>query len=147
VTGAVIIVRVDGDLPAGFPALLDFAAAEGVRNMALLAEQWANGDQRFEEPGALFAAYVGGELAAVGGLTVQPGLAEPAMRMRRLYVAPPHRRAGVGRALATAMIQQGLQAAHLLTANAQASAAAGPFWKAMEFEAAAGGGYTHQLRG
>jgi GNAT superfamily N-acetyltransferase len=145
------IVRVAERLPEGFTNLLNMAAAEGVRNMALLAEQWASGIQRFEEPGALFAAFMDGDLAGVGGVTPQAGLAEPAMRMRRLYVAPAFRRAGVGQALAGAMIQQGLQAARLLTANARASAsasAAAPmFWEAMGFERAPAEGHTHQLRG
>lgn len=141
------IVRVVEALPEGFEALLAGACAEGVRNMHALAEQWADGSQRFEEPGALFAAFVDGELAGVGGVTPQAGLAEPAMRMRRLYVAPAFRRAGVGQALAGAMIQQGLQAARLLTSNARASEAAAPFWEAMGFSRTDGTDFTHQLRG
>lgn len=141
------IVRVFDDLPEGFTALSELAAREGVHNMQALAQQWADGSQRFEEPGALFAAYVDGELAGVGGVTPQAGMAEPAMRMRRLYVAPSFRRAGVGQALAGAMIQQGFQAARLLTSNAEASEAAGPFWEAIGFEQVTGPDFTHQLRG
>lgn len=139
------IVRVVEALPEGFEALCAAARAEGVRNMDALAEQWADG-RGFAEPGALFAAFVEGELAGVGGVTPQASLAEPAMRMRRLYVAPSFRRAGVGQALAGAMIQQGLQAARLLTSNARASEAAGPFWEAMGFERIEADGFTHQLR-
>ena len=141
------IVRVVEALPEGFEALRAAARGEGIRNMDMLAEQWADGRQRFEEPGALFAAFVDGELAGVGGVTPQAGLAEPAMRMRRLYVAPAFRRAGVGQVLAGAMIQQGLQAARLLTANARASTAAPPFWEAMGFSGVTGADFTHQLRG
>lgn len=140
------MVRVLDALPEGFDRLEKMAIAEGVRNMSLLAGQWASGEQRFAEPGALFAAFIDGDLAGVGGVTVQTGLAEPAMRMRRLYVAPAHRRAGVGQALAGAMIQQGLQTARLLTANARASAAAAPFWEAMGFEPIAADGFTHRMR-
>lgn len=139
------IVRVVEALPEGFDSLRAAARAEGVRNMETLADQWDEG-RGVAEPGALFAAYMDGELAGVGGVTPQTGLAEPAMRMRRLYVAPAFRRAGVGQALAGAMIQQGLQAARLLTSNAQASAAAGPFWEAMGFERVEAEGYTHRLR-
>lgn len=142
-----LIIRVTGRLPDDFPALLAAARDEGVGNMTLLANQWADGSQRFDDPGALFAGYLGGALAGVGGVTSQPGLAEPAMRMRRLYVAPPFRRTGVAWTLAGAMIQQGLQAAHLLTANAQASPAAAPFWEAMGFEPAQADTHTHQFRG
>ncbi|MBI1406618.1 MAG: GNAT family N-acetyltransferase [Caulobacter sp.] len=141
------MVRVLDALPEGFGRLEKMAIAEGVRNMSLLAEQWATGEQRFTEPGALFAAFIDGELAGVGGVAVQTGQKEPAMRMRRLYVAPPFRRAGVGQVLAGSMIQQGLQTARLLTANARASAAAAPFWEAMGFEPVAADGFTHQLLG
>lgn len=144
---SISITRVFDDLPEGFRGLVDQATDEGVRNVVLLADQWASGEQRFAEPGALFVAFVNGDLAGVGGVTVQAGLTEPALRMRRLYVAPTFRRAGVGQALAGAMIQQGLQAARLLTANARASAAAAPFWEAMGFEPVAGDGFTHQMRG
>lgn len=140
------IVRVVEALPDGFAALAEAARAEGRRNMAALAEQWEDG-RGFADPGALFAAFVDGDLAGVGGVTPQAGSGELAMRMRRLYVAPGFRRAGVGRALAGAMIQQGLQAARQLTANAKASDAAAPFWEAMGFEPVAGADFTHQLRG
>ena len=143
---SVLIVRVTEDLPEGFEGLRDQARAEGVRNMNLLAEQW-DGGRGFADPGALFAAYVEGELTGVGGVTLQTNLDEPAMRMRRLYVVPAFRRSGVGQALAGAMIQQGLQAAHLLTANAGATDAAAPFWEAMGFERVEGSGFTHCLRG
>lgn len=142
-----VLSRVTHTLPEDFPALAKQAAAEGVRNMALLADQWRDGTQRFEEPGALFAAFVDGALAGIGGVTPQSGLAEPAMRMRRLYVAPPFRRQGVGQALAGAMIQQGLQVARLLTANARASDAAPRFWEAMGFAAVMAPDHTHQMRG
>lgn len=122
------------------------AAAEGVRNVGTLAAQWASGEQRFDEPGALFAALVEGELAGVGGVSVETGLAEPAMRMRRLYVRPAFRRTGLATRLAGAMMQQGFQAAPLLTLNAAASPAAPPFWEAMGFAPVDWPGITHALR-
>lgn len=140
------IVRIEGQLPEAFPTLRAQADAEGVRNMTLLAEQWAAPDNPFQDPGALFAAFVGRELAGIGGVTPQAGLTRPAMRMRRLYVAPAFRRHGVGRMLAAAMIQQGLQSANLLTCNARATAAAPPFWKAMGFAPAPEGlGFSHWM--
>ena len=143
----VVLTRIVETLPESFSRLADAAAAEGVRNMAALAAQWADGTMRFEDPGALFAAFVDGELAGVGGVTLEGGLAEPAMRMRRLYIAPVFRRRGVGQALAGAMIQQGLQQARLLIANARASAAAPPFWEAMGFAPVVARDHTHELRG
>lgn len=138
------IVRVVEALPDGFEALLADARTEGVRNMALLADEWASGAERFDGQGAaLFAAFVEGELAGVGGVTAEK--AEPAMRMRRLYVRPRFRRSGVGRALAGAMVQQGFEAADVLTVNARASDAAGPFWEALGFRLVDAPGYTHRL--
>lgn len=143
----VVITRVVEALPDGFDVILQAAASEGVRNMAMLHAQWTSGEQRFDEPGALFAALVDGDLAGVGGLTVETTAGEPAMRMRRLYVLPAFRRFGVGRRLAGAMMQQGFQAAPLLTLNAAASDAAPLFWEAMGFErSAAVAGATHALR-
>lgn len=142
----VVIVRVVEGLPDGFDVILQAAASEGVRNMAMLAAQWASGEQRFDEPGALFAALVDGDLAGVGGVTPEAGAGEPAMRMRRLYVLPAFRRFGVGRRLAAAMMQQGFQAAPLLTVNAAASEAAPVFWEALGFESAVAAGYSHTLR-
>ncbi len=143
---SVLIVRVTEDLPEGFEHLHGQAQAEGVRNMEALVRQWADG-RGFADPGALFAAYVDAKLAGVGGVTPQTGLDEPAMRMRRLYVAPAFRRVGVGQALAGAMIQQGLQAVCLLVCNARASEAAGPFWEAMGFQRVEAPDFTHLLRG
>ena len=142
----VVITRVVETLPNGFDVILQAASAERVRSMAMLAAQWASGEQRFDEPGALFAALVDGDLAGVGGVTVETGAGEPAMRMRRLYVLPMFRRFGVGRRLASAMMQQGFQTASLLTVNAAASDAAGPFWETLGFERAVAAGYSHRLR-
>lgn len=142
----VIILRLFEGLPHGFDVICDEAAAEGVRNMALLRTEVGAPADPFVEPGALFAAFAGGELAGVGGVTVETGLTEPAMRMRRLYVRPAFRRAGVARALAGAMMQQGFQTTPLLVLNAAASPAAAPFWEAMGFQREARDGITHALR-
>lgn len=122
------------------------ATAEGVRNMAMLAAEFGAPGDPFVDPGALFAAVAGGELAGVGGVTTQSGLAEPAMRMRRLYVRPAFRRAGVARVLAGAMMQQAFQTAPLLVLNAAASPAAPLFWEAMGFNRVAWDRITHALR-
>lgn len=140
------IVRVEDDLPEGFPALRALADAEGVRNMGILAGQWAQSDNPFRDPGALFAAFADGELAGLGGVMPQTVRDRPAMRMRRLYVAPAARRLGVGRLLASAMMQQGLQAADILIANALATEAAPRFWEAMGFVTAPEGlGFSHWM--
>ncbi len=142
----VVITRVVETLPDGFDVILQAAASEGVRNMAMLEAQWESGAQRFDEPGALFAALVDGELAGLGGVTAEADAGGPAMRMRRLYVLPAFRRFGVGRRLAAAMMQQGFQAAPLLTVNAAASEAAPAFWETLGFERVVAAGYSHTLR-
>lgn len=145
-TDVVTILRVVEALPHGFDVMSAEATAEGVRNMVMLRAEFGGKDDPFRDPGGLFAAFTDGALAGVGGVTVQESLAEPAMRMRRLYVRPAFRRAGVARALAGAMMQQGFQTAPLLVLNAAASDAASPFWEAMGFERVDWPGITHALR-
>ena len=121
-------------LPEDFQIVLRASQAEGIRNMEMLQARWRSGEDRFERLGeALFAAYVDETLSGVGGVSLETGWHLPAMRMRRLYVVPGARRAGVGRALAQACMARGLAFADTLTCNAQASLAAGPFWEALGF--------------
>lgn len=142
----IMIVPVGEQLPEHFEFLREQAAAEGVGNMDLLALGWFTGSERFSAPSALFAAYVNGSLAGVGGVTPQADLAEPAMRMRRLYVAPVFRRLGVGRMLAEHMIAHGLRQAGLLTVNARASSVAPRFWRAMGLSPVLAPDHTHERR-
>jgi GNAT superfamily N-acetyltransferase len=140
------LVRIFDDLPKDFDVLVDEASREGVRGMLRLAEGWSNG-ARFQDDGeALFVALLAGTLAGVGGLSIETGAAEPARRLRRVYVRPELRRQGVATALAAALIQEGLDSVGLLTVNAAASAAAGPFWEAQGFAPDASGPWTHVLR-
>ena len=141
------LVRISDDLPEGFDALLADAASEGVGHMARLAEGWANGDQRFDKEGeALLGALLAGDLAGIGGLSVEPAAAEPARRVRRFYVRPAFRRQGVARALASALAQEAFDQVDLLTCNAAASPAAAPFWEAQGFWRDSSGPWTHVLR-
>jgi GNAT superfamily N-acetyltransferase len=140
------LVRIFDDLPEDFAALAAEASGEGVRNMALLADGWQRG-VRFQDDGeALFAAFLAGTLAGVGGMSVETGAAEPARRLRRFYVSPRFRRQGVATALASALVHEGLDSVDLLTVNAAASPAAGPFWEAQGFAADTSGPWTHVLR-
>jgi GNAT superfamily N-acetyltransferase len=140
------LVRLFDELPAGFDDLVAEASDEGVRNMALLAEGWRAG-ARFQDDGeALLAAFLVGELAGIGGLSVEPAASEPARRLRRFYVRPAMRRRGVATALASALVQEGFDSVDLLTVNARASDGAGPFWEAQGFVADDGGPWTHVMR-
>ena len=141
------LVRIIDELPDGFDALLADAASEGVRNMALLAQDWASGDQRFDRDGeALLGALLAGDLAGIGGLSVESAATEPARRVRRFYVRPAFRRQGVARTLASALVQEALDQVDLLTCNATASPAAAPFWEAQGFSPDTSGPWTHVLR-
>ncbi len=141
------LIRIIDDLPDGFDALLADAASEGVRNMAQLARDWTSGDQGFDGEGeALLGALLAGDLAGVGGLSVEPAAAEPARRVRRFYVRPAFRRQGVARSLASALIQEALDQVDLLTCNAAASPTAAPFWEAQGFLPETSGPWTHVLR-
>lgn len=142
-----VVSQVSRELPVTFLDLVQTSQAEGIRNMALLQSDWRSGANRFEATGeALFGAYVGEQLVGVGGVSRETGYTEPAMRMRRLYVLPAFRRTGVGRLLAQACIERGLETTPVLTCNAQASAAAGPFWETLGFAPIEHPTITHVFR-
>ena len=88
-------------LPADFETLLRSSQAEGFGMLRTLHDEWSSGANRFDLPGEIVCEVRGPEgLAAVGGLNRDPYCGDPtAGRLRRLYVAPPARRRGVGRAL------------------------------------------------
>lgn len=145
------LVRLFDELPDGFDDLVAEASGEGVRNMALLADGWAldakGGGARFQDDGeAILAAFLAGELAGIGALSVEPAAPEPARRLRRFYVRPTMRRRGMATALASALIHEGFDSVGLLTVNAAASPAAGPFWEAQGFVPDTTGPWTHVLR-
>ncbi|PIB93183.1 GNAT family N-acetyltransferase [Caulobacter sp. FWC2] len=140
------LVRLFDELPDGFDDMVAEASSEGVRNMALLAVGWVKG-ARFQDDGeAILAAFQAGALAGIGALSVEPAAPKPARRLRRFYVRPAMRRRGVATALASALIHEGFDSIGLLTVNAAASPAAGPFWEAQGFVPDATGPWTHVLR-
>jgi GNAT superfamily N-acetyltransferase len=141
------LVRVTEELPDGFAALAAEAEAEGHRHIRRLAEEWASGAQRFDDPGeALLATFAQGELAGVGGLTVEPSESgEPALRMRRLYVAVAARGRGVGRTIANALLQEAGDQVDLITVHAGNEGAAA-FWEALGFRPTSGRAWSHEFR-
>jgi GNAT superfamily N-acetyltransferase len=103
----------------------------------------ASGTTHFDRDGeALFAARLNGELAGIGGLTIEP-VVPGALRMRRFYVRPRFRRCGVGRKLATALLEQAGRTGRLVTVNAAAGSIL--FWEALGFEPDMREGHTHVL--
>jgi len=138
---APLLQPVIDELPAGFDALRAEARAEGYRFVERLATDWTSGTIRFDREGeALLAARLSGVLAGIGGLTIEPVVPD-AMRMRRFYVRRAYRRGGVGRKLATALLERARGAGRLVTVNAGPASTA--FWEALGFALDARDGHTH----
>jgi GNAT superfamily N-acetyltransferase len=129
------------NLPAGFDALRAEARAEGYSFIERLAADWEAHKMRFEHQGeALLVAHVAGELAGIGGLTIDPVL-PGALRMRRFYIRRPFRRLGIGRKLATALLERARSTSRLVTVNA--APASVPFWETLGFTPDRRDGHTH----
>jgi GNAT superfamily N-acetyltransferase len=108
------------------------------------SNDWASGAMLFDRPGeALPAAYSEGVLATIGGITVDPIVAE-ALRMRRFYVRRAFRRTGIGRAIAQALLERALRSVRVVTLNAAVDRI--PFWEALGFVPEARHGHTHIWR-
>jgi GNAT superfamily N-acetyltransferase len=119
------------ELPVGFETLRAEARAEGYAFVERLANDWASRAIRFDREGeALLAAYADDELAAVGGLTIDPAL-PGTLRMRRFYVREQFRRCGIGRRLAKALLERAAAAGRPVTVNAGQGSA--PFWQSLGF--------------
>ena len=142
---AEILIRpIAGQLPVDFAGLRAEALAEGYEHIERLAGQWEAGGGSFEgREEALVAAFVGGELAGVGGITVDPYV-PAALRMRRFYVRPEFRRHGIGRQLAMVLIEGAMAVTPFITLNAGSDGAAA-FWERLGFMREASEGHTHRL--
>lgn len=79
---------------------------EGFRFIERMCTEWTSGTNRFTAPGeALFLAIADDRIVGVCGLNCDPFQHDPFVgRVRRLYVARAHRRAGVGRTLLETVI-------------------------------------------
>lgn len=131
-----------GHLPVGFETLREEARGEGYLFVERLAADWEARRMRFDRDGeALLAAYATGVLAGIGGLTIEPVL-PGALRMRRFYVS---RRAGIGRKLATALLERARIIGVLVTVNAAPTSVS--FWESLGFAPEMRDGHTHLYRG
>ncbi|MGV1792064.1 GNAT family N-acetyltransferase [Rhizobium sp. A37_96] len=133
------------DLPYDFEMLRHDAAREGKRFVERLHAEWESGRQRFTGVHeALVAARVNGDLAGIGGLTVDPDMTS-AMRMRRFYIRPSHRRHGIGRQLTMTLLSRSIANGTIVTVNTD-DAGAALFWETLGFQFDPKAGHTHRLR-
>jgi GNAT superfamily N-acetyltransferase len=136
--------RVIDELPTDFDTIRLEARAEGHKFLDRLANVWVSGVIRFDRPGeALLAAYSDEILAAIGGITIDPVVPD-ALRMRRFYVRPAFRRAGIGCEIALALLEGALQRVRVVTLNAAVKSV--PFWNTLGFVPQARDGHTHVWR-
>jgi GNAT superfamily N-acetyltransferase len=128
---AIRLEPVRAELPIGFDILRAEAASEGWKHVERLANDWQSGIMRFDGDGeVLLAAFLDDVLIGVGGLTNDPHVPS-ALRMRRFYVRPAYRRMGVGRKLATALLERASAIDRAVTVNA--SGGSGAFWLSLGF--------------
>ena len=138
------IQHVRDTLPEGFEVLRHAADGEAYDMLAMLAREWADGSNRFDQPGeALVAAMDGDVLAGMGGMNIDP-FVYGALRMRRFYVRPAYRRKGVARLMADALLDRPEIDGRTITLSAPQSEAA-RFWEALGFIRDDSNGHTHVL--
>lgn len=147
-TKAVQRLRIEpivGELPFGLERLKREAAHEGYRFLERLATEWRSKNSRFERDGeALYGVYEGDDLVAIGGMTVDPVLSG-AWRMRHFYVHPDCRGCGIGRRLATVLLDK-LSAGKQVVAVNAGTAEASRFWEALGFVPDKRDEHTHVLK-
>jgi GNAT superfamily N-acetyltransferase len=133
------------DLPEDVARLQAACIAEGMRHLERLVDEWRAGLQRFDRPGeCLLIARSDGEIAGVGGLTEDPAIPS-AFRMRRFYVLPRFRRAGIARALVAALLTRAPPGRSIGVHVGPPGAY--PFWEAMGFRSVVSDHITHLYRG
>ncbi len=134
-------------LPDGFAELAADSHGSGERMLDVLREDWEAGTIRFDGWGeALFTVQGPNGLLGIGGLTRDPFAGQEVVgRVRRFYIRRSARRAGAGRALLGAIIDQAAASGYpKLRVRAPASAFA--FYEACGFLRAVGEkGATHIL--
>ncbi|MCC6617070.1 MAG: GNAT family N-acetyltransferase [Anaerolineae bacterium] len=114
--------------------LLAESLAQGYCFVQTLRDEYADGRNRFDQPGAvLLGIFDGQRIIAVGGLHPDPYLERPDVgRIRHVYVLDAYRRSGVGRALMAALIDHARRHFNLLTLRTL-SADASAFYVALDF--------------
>lgn len=137
--GEIVVDRVPGLPPDELAPLVAESEREGRRFVRRLADELADGSNRFDRPGeGLFAARAGGRLVGVCALGVDPYAGDPAVgRLRRLYVLHDHRGHGTGTRLVRAVVAAAAGPFRILRLRAE-TAEAGRLYERLGFRPAAG---------
>ena len=124
---------------ADLTPLLEESRSQGFEFLDRLVAEYQNGTNRFNQPGeALFGVYANAEMVVVGGLNVDPYLAEKHTgRVRHVYVLSSWRRQGVGSLLMQEIIQQAQKHFRRLTLRTF-SGQASQFYLSLGFKTAPG---------
>jgi GNAT superfamily N-acetyltransferase len=137
----VVLKPVIDRLPVGLDDMRTEAIAEGYRFVERLSSDWEANVSRFDRDGeALLAAFVSQTLAAIGGITLDPLVADT-FRVRRFYVRHLFRERGVGRRLVEALLENSQRTGRSVVVNAARGSS--PFWEAVGFAPDVRDGHTH----
>ncbi len=141
-TGVTIVCVESPELRLG--ALLESAAAEHHTFVKRTSDEWQSGANRFDRDGeAFFLATVDGEPVGMCGLNVDPFTPDPAVgRIRHLYVAPGHRRQGVGSRLVASCLELAIGRFHRVRLRTF-DPDAGAFYERMGFSRTTEADATH----
>ena len=114
--------------------LIQESEKEGYRFVSRLASEYEDGTHRFSEQGeAIYGAWDGEELIAIGGLFRNPASeAENSARLFRFYTLPEYRRKGVGSELLQAISENAKGHFKEITTKTE-SAKADSFYRANGF--------------
>lgn len=113
--------------------LIQESEKEGYRFVSRLATEYEDGTNRFSEQGeALFGAWDGDELVAIGGIN-RNSKSKDAARLQRAYTLPNYRRKGIGSELFNAIFVHAREQFNEITTKTE-SAKADAFYRANGFQ-------------
>lgn len=113
--------------------LIQESEKEGYRFVSRLATEYEDGTNRFSEQGeALFGAWDGEELVAIGGIN-RNSKSKDAARLQRAYTMPNYRRKGIGSELFNAIFVHAREQFNEITTKTE-SAKADAFYRANGFQ-------------
>ncbi|SES23072.1 GNAT family N-acetyltransferase [Psychrobacillus sp. OK032] len=113
--------------------LIQESEKEGYRFVSRLASEYEDGTNRFSEQGeALFGAWDGEELVAIGGLN-RNSKSQGAARLQRAYTLPSYRRKGIGSELFNALFVHAKGEFNEITTKTESSKA-DAFYRANGFQ-------------